>query len=211
MRTGATKPRHLRAALRQTVRLSVSILVASAGLIVRSAWSQGAEEIRIVQAAGEVQLAPGPGANWVLTQSNQVLRPFDRLRTGPNSRVTLLWPDHSVVPFGSLTELEILPPHDPGAESGLHLVRGILSFFHRDQPARIRVLTRGAMAGVEGTEFIVAVSEVDAAERTTLSVIDGRVSFGNDLATLTLTNGEQAIALVGQAPMRTPGFIANHL
>ena len=141
-------------------------------------------------------------------QTNQVLHPFDRLRTGANSRMALLWSDRSVVSFGALTELEVLPPDSSDAQCGLHLLRGIVSFFHRDEPGRIRVITRGAVAGVEGTEFIVAADET---ERTTLSVIDGKVRFGNEQAMLLLTNGQQAVVEPGKAPVRTAGFIANNV
>src|SRR6185437_16881595 len=165
-------------------------------------------EIRIVGLQGTVEISPAGAKTWVLTQTNQVLYPFDRLRTGPNSRVALRWSDESVVPFGASTELEVLPPHESDAQAGLHLVRGVISFFHRDKPGRIRVITRGAVAGIEGTEFVLA---VDDADRTTLSVIDGKVRFGNEQATLVLTNGEQAIAEVGQAPARTAGFVANNI
>jgi len=146
----------------------------------------------------------------VLTQTNQPLHAFDRVRTGPNSRVALRWSDESVVPFGASTELEILPPQSD-SQAGLHLIRGIISFFHRDKPGRIRVITRGAVAGVEGTEFVLSVAEVQGAELTTLSVIDGRVRFTNDQAGLVLTNGEQAVVETGKAPVRRAGFVANNL
>jgi len=169
---------------------------------------RGTNEIRIVELQGAVEISPAGAKTWVLTRTNQVLYPFDRLRTGPDSRVALRWSDESVVPFGASTELEILPPHEAGAQAGLHLVRGVISFFHRDKPGRIRVITRGAVAGIEGTEFVLAVNDQD---RTTLSVIDGKVRFGNEQATLVLTNGEQATADVGQAPARTAGFVANNV
>ena len=169
---------------------------------------QATNEIRIVALQGTVEISPKGATTWVLTQTNQVLYPFDRLRTGPNSRVALHWADESIVPFGASTELEVLPPHEKDAEAGLHLVRGVLSFFHRDKPGRIRVITRGAVAGIEGTEFVLA---VDDSDRTTLSVIDGKVRFGNEQATLMLTNGEQAVAETGKAPARTAGFIANNV
>jgi Tfp pilus assembly protein PilF len=164
--------------------------------------------IRIVELQGAVEISPAGATTWVLTQTNQVLHPRDRLRTGPDSRVSLLWSDENVVPFGASTELEVLAPDATDAQPGLHLVRGIISFFHRDKPGRIRVVTRGAVAGIEGTEFVMA---VDDKERTTLSVIDGKVRFGNEQATLVLTNGEQATADVGQAPARTAGFVANNI
>ena len=164
--------------------------------------------IQIVELQGAVEILPAGAAGWTPAQNHQSLQPFDRIRTAANSRMALRWSDQSIVPFGASTELEILPADAPGSQSGLHLIRGVLSFFHRDQPGRIRIITRGAVAGVEGTEFVLAVNDADA---TTLSVVDGRVKFGNDQATLTLTNGEQAVAELGQAPARTAGFIANNL
>ena len=167
-------------------------------------------EIRLVEIQGVVEVSPSATADWLLAQTNQILKPAYRLRTGANSRATMRWSDQSVIPFGPLTELEILPANGTGTESGLHLIRGIISFFHRDKPGRIRVLTRGAFAGIEGTEFVMEAAGPDA-ERTTLSVIDGRVRFGNDAAALILTNGEQAVATPGRAPVRTAGFIASNL
>jgi len=165
-------------------------------------------EIRIVELQGTAEVASGTAGTWTPAQNNQILHPSDRLRTGANSRVALLWSDRSVVSFGASTEIEVLPPDSADAECGLHLLRGILSFFHRDQPGRIRVITRGAVAGVEGTEFVMA---VDDTQRTTLSVIDGKVRFGNKQATILLTNGQQAVAEPGQAPARTAGFVANNI
>jgi tetratricopeptide (TPR) repeat protein len=165
-------------------------------------------EIRIVEIQGKVEVSPVGSSTWVLTQTNQTLRPFDRLRTGIDSRVAFRWSDQSVMSFNASTEIEVLPPDAPDAQCGLHLIRGMISFFHRDQPGHIRVITRGAVAGVDGTEFALAVSDAD---RTTLSVIDGKVNFGNERATLVLTNGQQAFADVGYPPVRTAGFIANNI
>jgi Tfp pilus assembly protein PilF len=164
--------------------------------------------IQIVELQGSVEILPVGTTVWVTAQTHQVLHPFDRIHTTANSRVALRWSDQSILPFGASTELEILPPDSADALAGLHLMQGIISFFHRDKPGRIRIITRGAVAGVEGTEFVLA---VDAAERTTLSVVDGRVKFGNDQAVLLLTNGETASVELGQAPVRTAGFIANNL
>ncbi len=176
-----------------------------------AAPSQATNEIRIVELQGTVEVSPLGKSTWSPAQTNQVLQASERLRTGPNSRVALRWSDQSIVTFGASTELEILPPHKTDAQSGLRLLRGIISFFHRDAPGRIRVLTRGAVAGVEGTEFVVAVSAINSTELTTLSVVDGRVQFGNEQGSLVLTNGQQAVVELGRAPARTAGFIANNL
>src|SRR5262245_25026715 len=167
-----------------------------------SIGGQAPSELRILTLQGTAEVSIDGGANWVSTQTNQVLKPQWRLRTSANSRVTLRWSDQSVVPFGSLTEIEILPPDQAGALSGLRLFKGIPSFFHRDKPGQIRLVTRGAVAGVEGTEFVLAVDAVDE-NRTTISLIDGRVRFSNEHGELTLTNGQQAIGEAGRAPLLT--------
>ena len=189
------------------------LLATLAGMFCAQSATAGpvTNEILIAELQGTVEVFPAGATTWVLTQTNQILHPFDRLRTGPNSRAALRWSDQSIVPFSASTELEILPPHSPDAQSGLHLIRGIISFFHRDTPSRIRVVTRGAVAGVEGTEFVLAVTTANGVELTTLSVIDGKVQFGNEHATLVLTNSQQAVAELGQAPVRTAGFLANNV
>jgi outer membrane receptor protein involved in Fe transport len=158
-----------------------------------------------------VELAVPGSEVWIRTQPTQVLRPHFRLRTGVNSRATLRWTDNSVVPIGELTEIQVLLPHQRGAESGLQLIKGVLSFFHRDQPGRIRVMTAGATAGIEGTEFVMEVAVVDGVERSTLSVIDGRVSFSNDFGALLLTNRQQALAVSDAPPVLQAGFVAENI
>jgi Tfp pilus assembly protein PilF len=178
-----------------------------------SGQSQGTalppDEIRIVGLTGTAEISqianPGPG-DWVPTTTNAVLRPRWHLRVGPDSVVRLLWSHETEVSFGALTEIEVRPPDSPSALPGVHLFRGILSFFHRDKPGRFEILTRGSMAGVEGTEFVM---EVDAAETTILSVIDGEVSFTNQIDSLLVKSREQAVAELGKAPVRTAGFIVN--
>lgn len=143
------------------------------------AQQDGTGEIRIVAIQGTVEIMPAGAKTWVLTQTNQVLHPADKLRTGSDSRVTLLWCDQSAVPLGALTQIEILAPDNAKSLPGLQVVEGIVSFFHRDKPGRIRILTHGANASVEGTELVMEVSEKNGTEQTTLSVIDGQVQLSN--------------------------------
>ena len=164
-------------------------------------------EIRVLEIQGSFEIMPAGATTWVATQAtNQVLHVGDRLRTGSNSRVTLRWSDQSVVPFGALSEIEILPPDKPDSLPGINLLKGILSFFHRDRPGRIKIITRGANASVEGTEFVM---EMNAAGRATFSVIDGTVQVGNGQHSLLLTNNQQAVVDPGTAPVRTAGFVVN--
>ncbi len=178
----------------------------------QTAPAANTNEILIVEAENKVELSPFGSPKWVLTRTNQTLGPGDRLRTGPNSRVALRWADESIVRFGPSMELEVLGPDDSDSKPGLSLLSGVLSFFHRDKPGHIRLMTRGAVAGIDGTEFVLL---VDNHDRTTISVIDGKVRFANNnqanQTILNLTNGEQAAVDVGQPPVRTPGFVANNV
>jgi Flp pilus assembly protein TadD len=88
----------------------------------------------------------------------------------------------------------------------LRLVDGVLSFCHRDKPGQIQIITRGTAAGIEGTEFAMAEDQND---KTTVSVIDGKVKLTNPSGTLVLTNGQQAEVVLGKAPVRSAGFIVN--
>ena len=168
-------------------------------------------EIRIVELQGNVALMPAGAQTWVLTQTNQVLHTSDKLRTDVNSRVTLLWCDRSVVPFGALTEIEILPPDSADSLPGLHILHGILSFFHREKPGRTHVLTHGATASIEGTEFVVEAAGQDGQERSTFSVVDGQVRLSNEQGMLLLTNNQQGVVEPAKAPAQTAGFVANNL
>ncbi len=194
------------------IRCGLAILVLALSLspdsLLAVSPDASAAEIRILQIQGSVELLPAGAKFWVLTQTNQVLHPADRLRTSANSRVALRWSDQSVVPFGPLAEIEILEPEKTDSLPGLNLIKGILSFFHRDNPGRIRVLTRGATASVEGTEFVMEANENG---RVTLTVLDGKVKFSNGAGSLSLTSNQQAAAEPGQPPKRTPGFTANNI
>src|SRR5262249_39930216 len=75
---------------------------------------QDTNGIQIVQASvgGSVEVLARGASEWFPTTTNAILHEFDRIRTGPNTRITLRWSDQSVVPIDELTELEILPPNE---------------------------------------------------------------------------------------------------
>ena len=193
----------------------LSLSAASSGFMLIAIIAQAqtpSDDVRIIELDGTLEIFTVGAQRWVLTTTNQPLFPHDRLRTGPNSRMAVRWSDSSVVRFGPRAEIEVLPPHEQGAQAGLRLFEGILSFFHRGQPGRIRVVTRGAVAGIKGTEFVIAVDKLpNDNERTTLWVIDGTVQFSNEIGSLQLNNYQQALAEPGQAPVPAPGFVANNL
>jgi Tfp pilus assembly protein PilF len=192
-------------------RVFFGLVLAAPAMWAAPSRAQSPAEIRIVELQQNVEIMPAGAQTWVLTQTNQTLHAGDHLRTGLNSRVALLWYDQSVVSFGPLSEVEILPPNDSDSHCGMQVVKGIMSFFHRDQPGSIRILTHGGTAGVEGTEFVLEAGTVDGVDRSTLSLIDGKVRLSNAEGTLLLTNHQQAIMEAGRAPVPAPGFIVNNV
>jgi Flp pilus assembly protein TadD len=168
-------------------------------------------EVWIKEIRGTAAISSFPATTWVETQTTNVLHAGDRLRVGPNSVVTLLLSDRSVATFGAGTVLQIRPPHEFGAEPGLHLFQGLLYFFHRGEPNQIQILTHAVMAGIKGTEFVVEVDSVDGVDRTRVYVLDGEVQLTNDYGSLRLTNGQSAPTLVGAAPRPPVGFIARNI
>src|SRR5436190_23872796 len=177
-------------------------------LSVRAQPAAGSNEQVILETnTVPVDVLPPGAQDWVNTKERQILRPGHRVRTSPHGRATLRWSDNSVVPLGPMTEVEILAPHATDAESGLQLFRGVLSFFHREKPGRIRIIARGTVAGIRGTEFILAIDP--QTERITFFVVEGEVGITNAQGFLVLSNNEQGMVDVGQAPQKTLGFIVN--
>ena len=193
----------------------IALIITGGTAITRGQAPTGGRDasIRIQALEGVIEVMAPPSTVWISTQTNQVLRPFFRVRTGPNSRATLHWSDASAVRMDQLTEIEILPQHRTGAQPTLHLLKGIASFFHRGKPGSLRTITRGSMAAIEGTEFVLNVEGAAGSQQTSLAVLDGIVTFSDPQGngTLILTNGRQATVIEGQHPVLVAGFIAENI
>ena len=167
--------------------------------------------IIIVELQGKAEFLPEGAKNWYQAQKDQEMHPGDKLQTGSNSRLVLKWYDDSVIPLDALTYVEILPADKKDSLPGLHLFKGVFSFFHRGKPDTIKVLTHGSAACVLGTEFLLASNGDDDSSSTYLAVMDGSVRLQNKLGEVLVTNNQQAVTLPGEPPRQTAGFIANNL
>ncbi len=139
---------------------------------------------------------------WLDATTNMLLEPGDQGRTLTNSRATLRLSDLSTLRIGERSVFQIEPPPAQRPTPLFRFFQGLMYFFHRDQPADMKVLTPTSTAAIRGTEFAL---EQDEQGRTTVTVLDGRVELtGQQGPPLTLTNQQQAVAEVGQPPRRTP-------
>lgn len=163
--------------------------------------------VRILKIEGPTNavqvLRPG-AANWEAAHDNQVLPPGWRLRTLDKGRLTLRWSDNTTVPVGPFSDAAVESSPDP-RQPGLRLLKGLLSFFHRDRPTVAWIKTRTASAAIRGTEFVLEVIEPEG--RTILSVVDGKVELSNLEGQVTnLVSGEQGIVEPGK-PLRKTALI----
>jgi hypothetical protein len=90
---------------------------------------------------------------WSLVQTNQLLFPGDRLRTGLKSRATIRLANLSILRVNELTTLEIQPPSAGTNRPALKLEEGSGYFFNRDPitPApSLQIRTPNAEANIRG-------------------------------------------------------------
>ena len=78
----------------------------------------------------------------------------------------------------------------------IEMARGALHFFSR-LPRNLEINTAFVNAGVEGTEGLVQVE----ADRTLITIFEGRVLAANAVGSLALAAGQSAVAVQGQAPV----------
>jgi hypothetical protein len=112
-----------------------SVLLRKNGTVEPAVAWLSRSEAHIITLQGTVEISTDGGKRWILVGAAQSLHVGDRVRTGQNSRVQLMWSDRTVCNLGQLTEAVMLGPLTPTAvPSG----------------GRIKVITRGATAPVEG-------------------------------------------------------------
>ena len=127
------------------------------------------EVARVVSLQGLVDIQRAGGADWVRVERlDSRLCAGDRLRTGERSRAALLIGPQSLIRVDQNTVISVhLTLEETRVEFDSGAVYSISRF-----PRRYRIITPFVNAGVEGTEFLVALAR-DHAE---VAVFEGRVA-----------------------------------
>ena len=154
----------------------------------------------LVSIEGKAELAPASTDNWMPATNNQVLHLGDRLRTDKSSRAIIRFSKWGQLRVREASLFTIEPPREPGRRPLLNLLKGFFYFFNRDKAIELDLQNRLASAATRGTEFQVAVAEDGRME---VSVLEGEVELRNSLGPVTLSSGQQGVALPGQHPTRT--------
>jgi len=159
---------------------------------------------RLVGFSGIVEITLAGTNDWHPAQTNLVLHPGDRVRTGIDSRATLQLSDRSVIRINQSTLLEIQPAAAP-ARHRFGLKKGVLYFLDREQPADVEFETPLATGAIRGTEFLLQVDPLSGASR--LAIIDGVVELQTTNENLHLTNGQEVLLEAGQ-PVRMTAVLS---
>src|SRR5262245_56876050 len=112
-------------------------------------------DVYVVEVEGPVEVSRAKAGIWDRAYTNQVLYAGDRLRTLERGRALLHLSNRSPLRRGELSLLEMPPAKKPG----FSLLRGVIYFFHRDEPGTLPVQTPTVATIVRGTEFNLRVEE----------------------------------------------------
>ena len=154
----------------------------------------------VISLEGSVEILPKGATNWVPAKVGQTLEVGYQLRTGARSRAMIRLSNLSVLRVGERMTYEIEAPRIVGGKPGLNFKSGSAYFFSRDKPQETQLRTPTVTGAIRGTEFEVTVAPDGG---TALTMIDGEVDLANTLGTVALTAGEQGVAEVGRAPIKT--------
>ena len=158
----------------------------------------------MVSAEGQVESRLVGETQWQQVGLGDTFCAGDMIRVLENSRADLAFANqpllrldqNSTITLGAIKEESSgLAGLLKGAAS-LDLVQGVAHFFSR-LPRNLEVRTGFVNAGVEGTEFLVAVDDT----RTSITVFEGKVMAANSAGSLGLTSGQSAVTEKGKAPV----------
>ena len=158
------------------------------------AQTVGAPIAKAVSVQGTVETQRAGQTPWQPVNLNDTFRPGDTIRVQARSRADIALLDQSVLRLNANTTITVEAPKD-GGTGVVDLIRGAAHFFARG-PNSLEVKTPFTVAGVRGTEFFINLES----QATLLTVFEGTVVAQNAAGSLTLNNGQSAIAEVGKAP-----------
>jgi tetratricopeptide (TPR) repeat protein len=150
---------------------------------------------KAVSVQGSVEVQPAGQTQWQPVKLNDTFRPGDTIRVQERSRADIALLNQSVLRLNANSTITIEAPKEQ--KTGvINLIRGAAHFFSRG-PNSLEVTTPFTVAGVRGTEFFIDL-EPAAAQ---LTVFEGTVVAESPAGSLTMRDGQSAVAQAGKAPV----------
>src|SRR5918996_819132 len=150
---------------------------------------------RMVSVQGNVEVRRAGQTQSQPARLNETYCPGDRIQVGERSRADVALVNQPVLRLDQNTTITLAGLKEERA-SLIDLARGAMHFFSR-LPRNLEVNTAFVNAGVEGTEGVIEVQ----ADRTLVTIFEGRVLAANAAGSLSLTDGQSAVAEQGRAPV----------
>lgn len=130
--------------------------------------------------------------------TRQDLKAGDVLRTNAKGAMSIVFADQTQIRLARNTTLEVKAVAQ-GSPSAIHIAKGNVWARTPRGKSQLSISTPSATAAIRGTEWALQVRDGE----TSLQVASGNVSFFNGQGQLEIQGGQAAIALLGQAPVRT--------
>ena len=136
---------------------------------------------------------------WLTLNRGDVLCQGDLARVLANSRVTLEMPNQTIARLDEHTTVEFVGDQEP-VRSWLDMVQGFVHFISR-VPRSLTIKTPYMNAVVEGTEFLVSVTD----DESSVVVFEGVVAASNAFGQVNATAGQ---AIIASRDRRAPVILA---
>jgi tetratricopeptide (TPR) repeat protein len=183
-------------------RIKTSVLITVISLVVASllpvaALAETCNQwvAKMVSAQGGVEAKKVGENEWLPVKLNDTYCQGDMIRVLDRSRAAIMLTTQPTLRLNQDTTVTF-----NGVEkertSLIELLKGAVHFFSR-YPRSLTVITPFVNAAVEGTEFYVRVDD----DKTFISIFEGQVLASNEAGSLTLTDGQSAIAERDKAPV----------
>jgi hypothetical protein len=144
---------------------------------------------------GTVEARKADQSEWSTAALNDTYTTGDSIRVQAYSRAAILLPDETILRLDQNTTVTFTEPQDE-TRSWLELLKGAIHIISRD-PRALKVITPFAGAGLEGTEFVIEVTQ----DETIITVYEGEVSLSTDSGDVNVTPGQRVTARIGQQPI----------
>jgi tetratricopeptide (TPR) repeat protein len=149
----------------------------------------------MVSLQGKVEARRASTNIWEPARLNDAYCAGDRIKVGERSRADLAFPSQPIIRLDQNSTLTLAGMREERTVL-VELLQGAMHFFSR-LPRSLEVNTSFVTAGVRGTEGLIRVDD----NSTQIIVFEGEVVAANSLGSVSLTDGQSAVAERRQAPV----------
>jgi Flp pilus assembly protein TadD len=155
------------------------------------------EVARLDSSEGSLMLKAADDSSFKLATIGQVFNAKDSIKTGNNSRASILFKTGTILRLASNSALTFL--EDNSGKVDLKLSEGKAHFFDREPKVFPQIYTPDVTTAVRGTQFVISVNQ----NSTDVSVLDGIVECKNNFGQIQANAGERLLTEKGKAPVKS--------